>query len=123
MDYKGKKCDIIAVDFDGTLCENMWPEIGEPNQPVIDYIKRRKSEGAKIILWTCRVGKDLQNAIIWSKWQGIEYDAVNENVPEVLEAFEHHGRKIYADEYIDDRAVPVLFFNKDVMDAIRFAIT
>lgn len=23
---------IIAVDFDGTLCENKWPEIGEANE-------------------------------------------------------------------------------------------
>ena len=29
---------IIAVDFDGTLCENKWPEIGEPNTELIGYL-------------------------------------------------------------------------------------
>lgn len=57
---------IIAVDFDGTLCENKWPEIGEPNTNLIGYlIEMRKSFGAKIILWTCRVGEMLDKAVNW----------------------------------------------------------
>ena len=56
---------IIAVDFDGTLCENKWPEIGEPNTKLIGYlIEMRKTFGAKIILWTCRVGEMLDKAHI-----------------------------------------------------------
>lgn len=47
---------IIAVDFDGTLCENKYPEIGKPNGVLIDDLKMRKDNGAKLILWTCRVG-------------------------------------------------------------------
>lgn len=46
---------IIAVDFDGTLCENNWPEIGEPKKEVITYLKGRQAAGDKLILWTCRV--------------------------------------------------------------------
>ena len=46
---------IIAVDFDGTLCENKYPEVGEPRRNVIDYVKTRREHGDKIILWTCRV--------------------------------------------------------------------
>lgn len=45
---------IIAVDFDGTLCENQWPEIGEPKKEVITYLKERQTAGDKLILWTCR---------------------------------------------------------------------
>ncbi len=40
---------IIAVDFDGTLCENKWPEIGKPHTDVIEYVKKRKNAGDKLI--------------------------------------------------------------------------
>lgn len=32
---------IIAVDFDGTLCENKWPEIGEANEDMIYYLRKK----------------------------------------------------------------------------------
>ena len=98
MDFK-----IIAVDFDGTLCENKWPEIGEPNRGLIAYLKERQAAGDKLVLWTCRVGKILKNAIDWSAEQGIIFDAVNENLPEIVSSFGTDTRKIFANEYIDDR--------------------
>ena len=45
---------IIAVDFDGTLCYGNWPELGEPNRPLIKYLINQKRSGNKLILWTCR---------------------------------------------------------------------
>lgn len=98
MDFK-----IIAVDFDGTLCENKWPEIGEPNKELIAYLKERQAAGDKLVLWTCRVGEILKNAIEWSAEQGIIFDAVNENLPEIVSSFGTDTRKIFANEYIDDR--------------------
>ncbi len=95
--------NIIAVDFDGTLCENKWPEIGEPNKELIAYLKKRQEAGDKLILWTCRVGEILKNAVAWSAEQGLIFDAVNENLPEVLEWMGGDTRKIFANEYIDDR--------------------
>lgn len=95
---------IIAVDFDGTLCEDKWPEIGVPNTALIDYIKERQAAGDKLILWTCRCGETLKNAVKWSAEHGIIFDAVNENLPEVLERMGgSDSRKIYANEYIDDQ--------------------
>ena len=96
---------IIAVDFDGTLCEDKWPEIGEPKQNVIDYIKAEHAAGSKIILWTCREGTDLLKAIMWCMKQRLIFDAVNENLPEIIEQFGGDRRKIFAHEYIDDKAV------------------
>lgn len=98
MDFK-----IIAVDFDGTLCENKWPEIGEPNKEVIDYLKKQKDAGARIILWTCRTKDKLTNAITWCSGQGLEFDAVNQNIQEAIEKFGEDTRKVFANEYIDDR--------------------
>lgn len=97
--------DIWAVDFDGTLCENKFPEIGEPNNRVISYIKNRRKDGDKIILWSCRIGKQLQDAVDWCKDQGLEFDAVNDNLPETVKAFGNNCRKIFANYYLDDRAL------------------
>lgn len=95
--------NIIAVDFDGTLCENKWPEIGEPNKELIAYLKERQAAGDKLVLWTCRVGEILKNAIEWSAERGLIFDAVNENLPEIVNSFGTDTRKIFANEYIDDR--------------------
>lgn len=96
---------IIAVDFDGTLCENQYPEIGKPNSVLIDDLKMRKDNGAKLILWTCRVGDRLEQAIDWCRDHGLVFDAVNQNLPEIVESFGGDPRKVFAHEYIDDRNV------------------
>ena len=98
---------IIAVDFDGTLCENKWPEIGEANEFLITYLKAiERVIPTKFILWTNRTGLLLDNAVTWCKtMHNLEFDAVNENLPEVLELFDHRdSRKISADVYVDDKA-------------------
>lgn len=96
---------IIAVDFDGTLVENKWPEIGAPIEKNIAKVKTEQEAGAKIILWTNRVGEPLEKALSFCKEQGIHLDAVNENLPEIIKAFGTDCRKIFANEYWDDRAV------------------
>ena len=98
---------IIAVDFDGTLCENKWPEIGRPRMKEIEYVKDEQEKGAKIILWTCRTGELLDKAIEWCKLYEIYFDAVNANLPETIEYMEGDTRKIFADEYIDDKYVNI----------------
>ena len=62
---------IIAVDFDGTLCENKWPEIGEPKQDVIEYVRyQHETNGARLILWTNRHGDKLDQAVSWCEKHG-----------------------------------------------------
>lgn len=103
------KPEVIAVDFDGTLCENAWPHIGKPNHDMINWIKQLRTNGHKIILWTCRSGIDLVNAIVWCADYGLLFDAVNDNLEEHKKRFGNDSRKIYADFYIDDKAVSVPF--------------
>ena len=93
---------IIAVDFDGTLCKNKWPEIGEANYKLIRYLINRKRLGDKMILWTCRAGDQLQEAVKWCEDHGLIFDAVNENLPESIEMFGSDTRKVFAHMYIDD---------------------
>ena len=94
---------IIACDFDGTLCKHEFPNIGSPNIEVINFIKRLKNQGHKIILWTCRDGKYLDEAVNWCKNFGLEFDTVNDNIQEVKDNFVQLSNKVYADIYIDDR--------------------
>lgn len=96
---------IIAVDFDGCLVVNKWPEVGAPIEKNINKLKAEQADGAKVILWTNRVGEALEKALEFCKEQGIHLDAVNENLPEIVDAFGGDCRKIFANEYWDDRAV------------------
>lgn len=95
---------IIGVDFDGTLSKTIdYPEPGEPIQEVIDYIKQAQLEGAYVILITMREGIFLRMALNWCKEQGLEFDAVNDNLPHMKDFFDTNPRKIFVNEYIDDR--------------------
>lgn len=102
---KKKKYTIYAVDFDGTLCENKFPEIGAPNMALINRLIKRRAKGNKVILWTCRVDQRLIEAVEWCKTFGLEFDAVNANLPEIVKFWGNESRKVFANVYIDDRAV------------------
>jgi hypothetical protein len=95
----------IAIDFDGTLCENKWPEIGEPNWNVINRAKAEKERGAELILLTMREGELLDKALAVCKEWGLTFDAVNDNLESWKQKFGNNPRKIGATEYWDDRAV------------------
>lgn len=96
---------IIAVDFDGTLCEDKYPEIGAPKQYAIDLLRQEQGKGAKVILWTCREGDDLKAALEWCSEHDIYFDAVNDNLPDRTCKYWNNSRKVNADEYWDDKAV------------------
>ena len=95
---------VVAVDFDGCLCENAWPEIGAPHLNVIYAAKAERAAGTKLVLWTCRCGELLENAVTWCADQGLFFDAVNEQVPELRNNYGTDSRKVFAHEYWDDRA-------------------
>lgn len=95
------------MDFDGTLCENAYPLIGAPRLEVIEALKEAKSAGAKIILWTCRSGERLKEAVAWCKEKRINFDIINDNIPEREKLYGGKTRKVSADEYWDDKAIRV----------------
>lgn len=99
-----REIQIIAVDFDGTLCSECYPKIGIPNLPLIVLLKRMREQGKQVILWTCRCGELLEEAVEWCRMFGLEFDAVNENVADTLEKYGTESRKISADVYVDDKA-------------------
>lgn len=96
---------IIAVDFDDCICTNNWPDVGIPDWDIINALKQEQKSGTALILWTCRGGIALQNAISACASWGLVFDEVNENLPEQIKTWGRNSRKIYADEYWDDLAV------------------
>lgn len=102
---------IIAIDFDGTITEKgAYPDIGTINHEVVYAIKNAQKMGAKIILWTNREDNNtrhpgcLTQVVNACGEQGIIFDAINENIPEIGECFDLGTRKISADYYIDDKS-------------------
>ena len=95
---------IIGVDFDGTLAvtKGTYPEIQRPIPEVIEYIKEEQNQGAFLVLITMRENNELKQAVEWCKEQGIEFDAVNDNLPHMKDFFESNPRKIFCNEYLDD---------------------
>ena len=93
---------IIAVDFDGTIVEHKYPAIGKEIPFAFDTLKKLQEKGHRLILWTYRAGKELEDAIEFCRDHGLEFYAINRNFPEE-EYDESLSRKILADMYIDDR--------------------
>lgn len=96
--------EVWAVDFDGTLCRNAWPDIGEANMPLIERLILARQSGVAVVLWTCREGEAQARAVLWCAGLGLFFDAVNRNVPERVAMFGQDSRKLSADLYIDDKA-------------------
>ena len=99
IDFNAK---TIAVDFDGTIVEHAYPEIGKEMLFAFETLKALQDKGHKLILWTFRDGAYLDEAVAYCKDRGIEFYAVNKSFPE--EDFDlSMSRKIQCDLFIDDR--------------------
>lgn len=95
---------IIAVDFDGTIVQHKFPKIGKEIPFAIKTLKLLQQKGHKLILWTYRSGKELEEAVKYCEEKGIVFHAVNNDFDG--EEFDNtYSRKIYADIYIDDRNI------------------
>lgn len=89
---------IIAVDFDGTLCIG-----GKPNVSLIQTLLNEQKRRNQIVLWTCREGKSLREALNFLRKYGFIPNYVNQNSPLAIQIMGHDSRKVYADVYIDDK--------------------
>jgi hypothetical protein len=99
------KTYYIAVDFDGTIAEHEFPEIGKPVPEAFNWLAKFQHFGIKLILWTMRSDSDksgpvLTQAVEFCRQHGIEFAHVNEN-PQGWTT----SPKAYAHAYIDDAAI------------------
>lgn len=96
---------IIAVDFDGTLHTGAYPSIGDMRPGAQEYMQKLKNDGHFLIIWTCRAGERLTEAINWLLSQNIPFDRVNDQNPDNQALYGDITRKVYADLYVDDKQV------------------
>lgn len=100
---------VIAVDFDGTITNEGSMTTEEPTirDNCAEVLNRLSEDGVKLILWTCRSGNALTEALDFLDQNGLLelFDTVNEQLPEVIELFEETGVKVGADLYIDDKNI------------------
>lgn len=124
----------IAVDFDGTIVEDRYPEIGSEKPFATETLRMLIQERHKIILWSVREGECLDEAVQWCKERGVEFYAVNKDYPEEKVEFNNHfSRKIKADIFIDDRNIGglpdwgtiyrMLKENRSLRDVIKETLT
>lgn len=94
----------IAIDFDGTIVENRFPDIGPEKLFAFETMIALQKNGYRLILWTCREGQHLDRAVEFCQKKGVEFYAINKSYPE--ETFEPGmSRKVRADLFVDDRVV------------------
>lgn len=94
---------LIAVDFDGTIAEDGYPKVGKAKMFAFETLKKFQQDGHRLILWTYRHGKELEDAVEFCRKNGVEFYAVNNSFSS--EEFDpaKASRKINADIFIDDR--------------------
>lgn len=95
---------LIAVDFDGTIVEHKYPAIGREIPFAIETLKKLNAERHKLILWSVREGRLLDEAVAFCRERGLEFYAVNRDYPEEEKGQNnHYSRKLKVDLFIDDR--------------------
>ena len=97
----------IAVDFDGTIVEHKYPEIGEERPFAIETLKMLIKDHHRLIMWSVREGRLLDEAVDWCRERGVEFYAVNKDYPEEdgTNNNNHFSRKLKVDLFIDDRQI------------------
>lgn len=96
---------IIAIDFDGTIVEHRYPEIGKEIPFAVASIKKLLEENHRLILWSVREGELLDEAVEWCRKRGLVFYAVNKDFPDEEIGEKGFSRKVKADLFIDDRNV------------------
>lgn len=97
---------ILAIDFDGTIVHDQFPEVGKLVEGAKETINKLHGEGYTIIIWTCRTGIQKAEVVEFLVKNGIKFDRVNESCKKnLLKYGGKDTRKVYADLYIDDKGI------------------
>ena len=96
---------IVAIDFDGVLCQDQFPAIGPPNEGIVHAALQAQLSGHTLVLWTSRCGERLIEAVKWCEDQCLEFEHINMCPVDGVKKYGYDPRKIFADLYVDDRGV------------------
>lgn len=115
---------IIAVDFDGTIVEHRYPAIGKELPFATETLKKLAEEGHRLILWTVREGRLLDEAVAFCRERGLEFYAINRDYPEEEKGQNNHfTRKLKVDLWIDDRNLGGLPDWGTIYEMVRHRLT
>ncbi len=96
---------VYAIDFDNTIAYTEFPKIIKPIPYAVEVLQILTEDPySTLILWTCREGKCLEDALNFCKLHKIKFDYINENCKRNLDLYKNDCRKISADVYIDDHS-------------------
>jgi len=108
----------IALEFDGVIVENDYPQMGKPNEEAISVLTELIENGYKLILNTKRYGPSLSEAIRYCNQNNILFYSVGNN-----ELKENESNKLNATLYIETGCVGIPLKkggnNKAVVDWIK----
>lgn len=105
----------LSIDFDGTIVEDTYPDVGQVRPYAIRYLQALEGEGHVIIINSNREGKYKEDAIEFLKQNNIPFHYFNENDQRLIDKYSNDSRKIGADLYIDDKS---LFYNGECWSTI-----
>ena len=109
----------IAIDFDGTIVEHNYPDIGKLLPRADLFMRKLEADGHHIIIWTCREGAEAEKAKEFLKSSNIPFHSFNDNNPEHTKSYNNNSRKVYADIYIDDRDWDSVISWGNIYESIR----
>lgn len=93
---------VIAYDYDDTIS----PNSGDCCDDVIELLQEAsKIPEADFIIFTARTPKDYDKITNYVNHLGIRYDAINRNIPRLVDTFgDGKESKVYYSIFLDDRA-------------------
>jgi hypothetical protein len=92
---------VLGIDFDGTIVEHEFPDIGAPVPGALNWLREFRAAGARLILWTMRSGETLDEAVEFCRAAGVEFWGINKNPRQATWTL---SPKAYCELYIDDAA-------------------
>ena len=98
----GKFKPRIVIDFDGTIADDVFPEMGNPRPGVIEALNKLKKEGFEIIIHSCRTG---------SYFKDLLFDDQFELIKEYMHYYKMPFDSIWVPDkpialaYVDDKAI------------------
>lgn len=96
---------ILAIDFDGTIVDDCFPDVGNLKPGAKEAINDLYDAGFKVIIWTCRSGVNLLKAVEFLAKEGVKYHHINQSCPDNVKLYGCDTRKVYADIYVDDKGL------------------
>lgn len=94
---------VIGIDFDGTIVDDAFPEIGKVKPLAKETIGALIEKGHEVVIWTCRDYGVIKDFLDGQGWGFRDALYINENPPTLKNKYRNDPRKLGVDMFIDDK--------------------